>query len=93
MTVTINQLTAAYELGKYQGEEDYTIGGFEEALDDPYESFAEDDYEARKDVIFRVTGEKMEPDTEDGWLIQDNFENGYYDYWEDVNNGTVEQAA
>lgn len=92
--ITVDHLNAAYELGQRLAR-DESEGGSNEPNDNPVDGFNEalDDYESRKTLIFRVTGEKIEPDSEDGWIITDNFENGYYDEWEEIQYEPAQRAA
>lgn len=42
-----------------------------------------------QEILFEITGEKIEPNSEDGWLLIDNIENAYYDYWWDYTEDEV----
>jgi len=93
MTITRTNLDDAAKLGETLARMDSEF--LLEPRDNPVEGFDEalDDYENRKALIYRVTGNKIEPDSEDGWMLMDAFENGYYDEWEEIDYGTTQSAA
>lgn len=75
MAVTSKNIQDAFDMGSARAQaeiEDHAL----EATDDVWDAID------RNDVIFVVTaGEKIDPDSESGWLIIDAYEDGYYDYW------------
>lgn len=81
MTINIFQIRRAEEAAKELAREQIEDGQTE-PLDDLLP-----DYVDRQDVINEATGEKIDPDSEDGWIIIDAFENAYYNEWEENENG------
>lgn len=78
MAITAMQLGRAFSMGEKRAQEEIEEGVFE-----PNDDVLEDE-EFRRDLVFSVTGEKLDPDSEEGWLIADNYERGYYDWYYDL---------
>ena len=73
--VTNIHLQAAFMLGNREA-----LNAKELGVTEPADNLLETEQDI-KDVIFLVTGEKLNPDSEEGWLIIDNYEEGYYSEW------------
>lgn len=75
----------AYRLGSVQAETEHDDLALSQPADDVWNVNGDntdfDIYELQKDVLFRVTGEKLEPDTEAGNTLTLAYEDGYFDRW------------
>jgi len=77
----------AYRLGSVQAETEREDFALSQPADDVWNVSGDntefDIYEQQKDVLFRVTGYKIEPDEPAGEELLGLYENGYYDWWDD----------
>jgi len=75
--VTETHLNKAYRYGERRALREQSR--YDKPLDDVF-----DDDTIKQDLIFTVTDEKIDPESADGWLILDAYEDGYYTAWEEV---------
>lgn len=66
--------TAAYEFGRKKAREQIDS-----------EDYSENFYTfiGQQDVLFELTGEKLDPENEDSIELLDEVERGYWDEWDD----------
>lgn len=74
-TVTEHHIELAANAGKIHAETEIFLGN-------PAPSTPLIDEEDERDLVFRVTGEKLPLDTDNAAFIIEAYENAYYDVWE-----------
>jgi len=75
MSITPQAIARAIKLGEDRARSEIEDDPAAGPVDDPWKDTDP------KDIIFACSNEKHERDSEEGWVIVDNYENGYYDIW------------